>query len=171
MWVFLGLTKKLGSDQRFDLDADKLYKSFIHSQRQTHPDKFHQKGEGAVRQAEKINSLLNNAYGTLKDPIARSKYLLQLAGVEYGEEVPSPAAEFLIEVMEVREDIDDNQHNHEHLRKLQLDLLGRRTALEEQLALQFAKEPLTSDAVVDLTSRMIYLGKLLSTIHQRLPSS
>lgn len=68
------------------IDVPALEKSFYAQSRRLHPDRFASKPleeqEAALAQA----SLLNDAYRTLKDPIARTEYLLKLEGVELEEQ-------------------------------------------------------------------------------------
>ena len=68
------------------VDVPALEKQFYVMSRRLHPDRFAAKPveeqEAALAQA----SLLNDAYRTLKDPIARTEYLLKLEGVELEEQ-------------------------------------------------------------------------------------
>ena len=68
------------------VDVPALEKNFYTLSRKLHPDRFAAKPleeqEAALAQA----SLLNDAYRTLKDPIARTEYLLKLEGVELEEQ-------------------------------------------------------------------------------------
>lgn len=77
---FFSLPRKL------TIDVPALEKSFYAQSRRLHPDRFAAKPieeqEAALAQA----SLLNDAYRTLKDPIARTEYLLKLEGVELEEQ-------------------------------------------------------------------------------------
>lgn len=50
---------------------------------------------------------MNKAYHTLKDPLARAKYLLELQGVEVGESDSLEDPALLMEVMEIREELDE----------------------------------------------------------------
>jgi molecular chaperone HscB len=71
------------------IDLPALEKSFYALSRRLHPDRF------AARSAEEQvaalgeSSRLNDAYRTLKDPIARTEYLLKLEGVELEEQSKS----------------------------------------------------------------------------------
>jgi molecular chaperone HscB len=71
------------------IDLPALEKSFYALSRRLHPDRF------AVRSAEDQaaalgeSSRLNDAYRTLKEPIARTEYLLKLEGVEMEEQSKS----------------------------------------------------------------------------------
>jgi molecular chaperone HscB len=64
------------------IDTAALEKSFYVLSRKLHPDRF--AGRAAVEQEAALaeSSRLNDAYRTLKDPIARTEYLLKLEGVE-----------------------------------------------------------------------------------------
>jgi molecular chaperone HscB len=69
---------------RIDLPA--LEKSFYALSRRLHPDRFAAKSPAEQAAALAESSRLNDAYRTLKDPIARTEYLLKLEGVELEEQ-------------------------------------------------------------------------------------
>jgi molecular chaperone HscB len=68
------------------IDLPALEKSFYAMSRRLHPDRFAAKP--AVEQAAALreSSRLNDAYRILKDPIARTEYLLKLEGIELEEQ-------------------------------------------------------------------------------------
>jgi molecular chaperone HscB len=68
------------------VDTAALEKSFYSLSRKLHPDRF--AGRSAAEQDAALaeSSRLNDAYRTLKDPIARTEYLLKLEGVELEEQ-------------------------------------------------------------------------------------
>ena len=68
------------------LDVSALEKSFYAQSRRLHPDRF--AARPATEQAEALerSSALNDAYRTLRDPIARTEYLLSLEGVQLEEQ-------------------------------------------------------------------------------------
>ncbi len=68
------------------VDTVVLEKSFYALSRKLHPDRFAGKSAAEQEAALKQSSLLNDAYRTLKDPIARTEYLLKLEGVELEEQ-------------------------------------------------------------------------------------
>ena len=63
--------------------------------------------------AQLQSSLLNKAYGTLKDPLARARYMLELEGVEVSESESLHEPELLMEVMELREELDEVTNEEE----------------------------------------------------------
>ncbi|HEY1658929.1 MAG TPA: Fe-S protein assembly co-chaperone HscB [Candidatus Sulfotelmatobacter sp.] len=77
---FFGLPRKL------NIDVAGLDKDFYAMSRKLHPDLY----ANASRQEQvwslEQSSRLNDAYRTLKDPVKRTQYLLQLEGVELEEQ-------------------------------------------------------------------------------------
>src|ERR1039458_6127616 len=71
------------------IDLAALEKSFYALSRRLHPDRFAAKSGDEQAAALAESSRLNDAYRTLKDPIARTEYLLKLEGVELEEQSKS----------------------------------------------------------------------------------
>jgi len=71
------------------LDVPALEKQFYVLSRKLHPDRFAGKPRAEQEAALAQSSLLNDAYRTLKDPIARTQYLLTLEGVQLEEQSKS----------------------------------------------------------------------------------
>ena len=74
------------------LDTRALEKSFYALSRRLHPDRFAAKPAAEQEAALAESSRLNDAYRTLKDPIARTQYLLKLEGVELEEQSSAATA-------------------------------------------------------------------------------
>ena len=68
------------------LDTAALEKSFYALSRKLHPDRFASRPPAEQQAALAASSELNDAYRTLKDPIARTEYLLKLEGIELEEQ-------------------------------------------------------------------------------------
>lgn len=68
------------------VDLAALEKAFYAQSRRLHPDRFAAKAAAEQEEALRASSELNDAYRTLKDPIARTQYLLGLEGVELEEQ-------------------------------------------------------------------------------------
>jgi molecular chaperone HscB len=66
--------------------VDALERRFYAQSRKLHPDRFAGKSIEEQERATEQSSLLNDAYRTLKDPIARTEYLLLLEGVNMEEQ-------------------------------------------------------------------------------------
>jgi molecular chaperone HscB len=71
---------------KLGVDTAALEKSFYALSRRLHPDRFAARPAEEQAAALAESSLLNDAYRTLKDPIARTEYLLKLEGVELEEQ-------------------------------------------------------------------------------------
>ena len=68
------------------IDLPALEKAFYAQSRKLHPDRFAAKPPAEQEAALAESSRLNDAYRTLKDPIARTHYLLSVEGVELEEQ-------------------------------------------------------------------------------------
>lgn len=68
------------------VDTAALEKQFYTLSRKLHPDRFASKSAAEQEEALRQSSLLNDAYRTLKEPIARTEYLLALEGVQLEEQ-------------------------------------------------------------------------------------
>jgi len=79
-FTFFGLPRKL------NLDVSALEKDFYDLSRKLHPDLNARSGGQEQEWSLQQSSLLNDAHRTLKDPIKRTEYLLQLEGVELEEQ-------------------------------------------------------------------------------------
>jgi molecular chaperone HscB len=77
---FFSLPRKL------QLDVPALEKQFYTLSRKLHPDRFAAKPLAEQEAALAQSSLRNDAYRTLKDPIARTQYLLTLEGIQLEEQ-------------------------------------------------------------------------------------
>src|ERR1700744_2760939 len=72
--------------QHLHIDLAALEKSFYAQSRKLHPDRFASKPQAEQDAALAASSQLNDAYRTLKEPIARTEYLLSLEGVQMEEQ-------------------------------------------------------------------------------------
>src|SRR5262245_32663007 len=101
---FLGLPRKL------QIDAATLEQNFRALSRQFHPDYFYNASPVERRASLERSSYLNDAYRTLKNPVSRLEYLLQLEGMaargpeEASKQVPP---DLLEEVFALNEELDE----------------------------------------------------------------
>jgi molecular chaperone HscB len=75
------------------IDTPALEKSFYALSRRLHPDRFASRPAAEQEAALAESSRLNDAYRTLKDPIARTEYLLKLEGIELEEQSSAATAQ------------------------------------------------------------------------------
>ncbi|MEO5936607.1 MAG: Fe-S protein assembly co-chaperone HscB [Terriglobales bacterium] len=75
-----------GLERKLNLDETALQRDFYRLSREFHPDKFARASAADQQRAMEKSSQLNDAYRTLKDPISRTQYLLELEGVKLEEQ-------------------------------------------------------------------------------------
>ena len=108
---------------QFNIDLDRLQKSYRIIQAEIHPDKF-----VSASQIEKNQSLIkstevNDAYQTLKNPIKRARYLIKinLKSEENNSILPHS---FLIQQMEWEEHLESISEQKSELEKFKLLING-----------------------------------------------
>lgn len=97
-----------GEPVGFSIDVERLAERFRRLQSITHPDRFAAAGDAERRWSLQASARVNDAWTTLRRPLARAIYLLSLQGVATDEETDThmdPA--FLMEQMELREALGD----------------------------------------------------------------
>ena len=99
-----------GLPERYAIDPAQLTERYRDLQRRLHPDRYAQASDQERRLAMQGATRVNEAHRTLKSPLARALYLLELRGLpaEPGSASMSPA--FLMEQMELREALAEARH-------------------------------------------------------------
>jgi molecular chaperone HscB len=101
-FAFFGLPQKL------TIDLATLEQRFHSLSWKLHPDHFVRATEQERQLSLDLSSLLNDAYRTLRDPVARVEYLLGLSGMrKEGQKKQQAPAELLEEVFELNESLDE----------------------------------------------------------------
>jgi len=92
----------------FEVDVSSLTERYRDLQRSVHPDRFTNATDRERRLSMQQASLINEAYQSLKEPLKRARYLLELAGVgiDDGSNTVMDTA-FLMQQMELRETLDE----------------------------------------------------------------
>ena len=96
-----------GVPARFDVDLPALETRYHELQREVHPDRFANASQAEQRVSMQLATRVNEAYQTLKSPLKRAGYLLELHGVdpEFETNTAMPA-EFLAGQMDRREALE-----------------------------------------------------------------
>ena len=171
---FLELPRKL------NIDTADLEQRFRALSRQFHPDYFYNAPPAERRASLERSSYLNDAYRTLRQPIARVEYLLQLVGLapnspeEAGKQVP-PA--LLEEVFALNEELDEVRelrasgapadHWKARLERARAPIEAKRQVHEEQLAELSARWDALVDAGATESERRPVLEALRERILER----
>ncbi|MBU2642270.1 MAG: Fe-S protein assembly co-chaperone HscB [Thiobacillus sp.] len=92
----------------YALDREQLDRAYRELQNTVHPDRFAAQSDAEQRVAMQWATQANEAYRTLKHPVERGVYLLQLQGIDALDAHDTQMAPaFLMQQMEWREAIDD----------------------------------------------------------------
>ena len=133
------------------LDEQALAKTYYALSRQLHPD-LHQTGTAEEQEASLQNTaVVNRAYRTLRDPVQRGRYWLELNGEQLGKEnnkIPPALALFVFEVQEKLAAVREAQSAgtsgaltglKAELDQVRDDLDDRTRGLQQKLAANFSK--------------------------------
>jgi molecular chaperone HscB len=161
----------------YALDPELLQRRYRELQRTVHPDRFANQGSAerllAVREAARINE----AYQTLRDPVRRARYLLELQGGHWQEAQTLSDTAFLLEQMELREVLEAAIATGaaESLERLCREVTALEQAQEQRLAAAFADlAALQLDAGKGAIQKLMFFRKLraeadsaLNTLYDR----
>jgi len=89
------------------VDTSGLSKKYFELQRKYHPDRFGQSSAAEQEEALQVSAQINKAFKTLKDADETIKYVLQLKGLLEEEEKYQLSPDFLMEVMELNEELEE----------------------------------------------------------------
>lgn len=103
----------LGLEPMLSLDAQDLQKRFYERSRQWHPDRFARASGAEQQKALDMTAVLNDAFRTLRDPVARAGYFLEEHKVASSKH---PPAELLEEVFEMNMALDELRSGDESVR-------------------------------------------------------
>lgn len=118
-----------GLPATFDLDVADLAVRYRELQRRFHPDRFASASAPERRLSVQLTAQVNAAFQTLKDPVARARYLLGMQGVETSEDTDTAMdTNFLMEQMELRESLAEAREATD--RHVRLETLRRRVNKE-----------------------------------------
>ena len=158
--------------RQFALSSGELDARYREIQSQVHPDRFAHASDVDRRRSMQWATHANTAYNTLKKPLPRAVYLLQLAGHDIqAESNTAMPADFLMEQMEWREAVMEarqggDHHELEHLyNRLRADIDGRYGELGELIDVAH-----DLDEATDRVRRLMFLEKLLYEIDDALAS-
>jgi molecular chaperone HscB len=93
-----------GLPRTFGIDAAQLDSRYRELQRIVHPDRYVNASDQERRLAMQQATRINEGYQTLKDPLKRGRYLLELGGFVFSDQHHTTRdPEFLMRQMELRE--------------------------------------------------------------------
>jgi molecular chaperone HscB len=160
-----------GLPPRFHLDLAQLETAFRGIQSRVHPDRFVRASDAERRASMQSATQVNEAYRTLKSPLARARYLLALHRVDLqSESNTAMPAEFLLQQMQWRELVEDAADQADALAALALRLEGEMAEHYAQLERRLDGE---GDYVhaADSVRKLMFLERLREEIGDALERS
>jgi molecular chaperone HscB len=124
-----------GLPRRLSIDPNKLESKFYELSRAFHPDFYQNKSEMEQTISLGNAATLNSAYRTLRDPIQRAEYLLDLEAGAVKDIRATPPAYLFEEIIALQETLDayrETGHPSEAKQTLRAQLQTERTALEQR---------------------------------------
>ncbi|MEM6751108.1 MAG: iron-sulfur cluster co-chaperone HscB C-terminal domain-containing protein [Planctomycetota bacterium] len=165
---------RLGVPATFDLTGDQLRTALVQASAAHHPDRFTDPADQAT--AQDAMAEINRAHDLLADPIARARALLaRLTGdadPSNAETDPAPPPELLMEVLDVREAIDDARAANDTaaLHRQRAWVKQQLTQRYDQVARLFSEDsqpqPLDSASIRRELSAARYFQRMLDAIDQ-----
>jgi molecular chaperone HscB len=130
--------ERLGLPRRFSVDPNELERAYLARSRAIHPD-YHAAGSDAELAASlELSAQVNEAYKVLRDLFARADYLVRLEGGPSASDHKQMPPEFLAEMLEAREAIEQAQGKANEIAKLDTEFSSRYARIMDQAAIAFA---------------------------------
>ena len=129
-----------GLPHRLEIDQKQLERRFYTLSRRLHPDVYFRRSPQERQFSLDASAILNDAYRTLRDPVARAEYLLKENGFDIGEQKSANVPpELLEEVFELNMALEELRGGDEDARP-QLEAAQRKfAAMREETDLELRK--------------------------------
>lgn len=155
-----------GLPSDFRIDLDELALRYRDLQKLVHPDRFANASEQEQRVAMQSASLVNEGFATLKDPLKRAQYILELKGRDAnGENLTTSDAGFLMQQMEMRETLAEIKNADDPMESISelLDEISKMIKVQiAQLAILLES---SADKDLDEAMECIYKMQFLNKLH------
>ncbi len=154
----------------YALDRAALDTRYRDMQRSVHPDRFASAGGQERRIAMQHATHINEGYQTLKNPLKRARYLLELRGHSFNDQQTVQAdPAFLMQQMELREQLGEIRAASDPLATL--DGLAREInalykALESDLAQALDADDDGTEQAVVLVQKMQFFTRLQNEVQE-----
>jgi molecular chaperone HscB len=159
-----------GLEPGFELDLENIAARYRDLQRAVHPDKFANASDQERRLSVQQAAQINEAYQTLKSPLARARYLLELQGITLDDNDTAMDLMFLMEQMELRESlaaVRGKRDPFEALMSLRDTIEGKEKGFISSLAEAFQSgEQSELKGARDTVRKLQFMEKLLSEVEE-----
>jgi molecular chaperone HscB len=149
----------------FVIDPKALHNAYRNHMMKLHPDRNSQKHPDEQQRLEQQASAVTAAYDILKKPHERARHLLKMFGHGLDEEESTVVdPEFLMEIMEIREDVENKPA--EALQPLYIENEWRTQECMRQLAQAFQAEDWK--AAKTLTAQLQYWNRIHEALLEKM---
>ena len=175
--------------QKLAIELPSLERVYHELSRKVHPDRFASSAAGVRDASLRATALLTRSYRTLRDPVARGLYWLELHGeklAENNKQVPPDLAELVFDVQEHLAELRDAAGNSDSFNRLATQVSEKRTEVQAlmdeslvELGRNFAKwdegkpahESMLKSELKTILSKIAYLRTLLRDVDRALEGS
>jgi molecular chaperone HscB len=154
---------------QLNVNSASLSKRFFELSRQYHPDHFVSRGDEAQSDSLETSALLNKAWKTFQNREETIKYVLQLKGLLEEEEKYALPPAFLMEVLEINEQLmDADDASVRNQLETTIDHLQKEIYEPVQKIVEHYKEGATSEKELLQVKEYYYKKKYLDRIRHQL---
>jgi len=154
--------------EAFVIDLETLHQNYQSIQKDIHPDRFATFDDEAKLESIRKTAQVNDAYQTLKSPIRRAEYLLQLKGINiHDEKYTAVPQDFLMQQMEWREELETHKLDKVALEKLAQNIQKNKNDMMNQLPSFFDDKNHLNDAI-RVTRELNFIEKIEQHINDAL---
>ena len=151
-----------GLNPVFDIDHAVLHAQQQRLQATYHPDRHVRSSDQDRRLSVQMASWINQAYETLRDPVKRSRYLLEIHGANLPDDSATTSdTAFLMEQIELREAVEDCRHGEHGLERSEA-IAARMKQRADELARNFVDHLAAGrlDAAIDSSRKMQFVQRI-----------
>jgi molecular chaperone HscB len=167
-----------GLERRLDIDPADLQKRYYSLSRLIHPDRYQRGTPNEKRFALDATAILNDAYRTLRDPVARAEYVLKEEGIQAAErKSKSVPPELIEEVFDLNMQLEEFRGGDSSVRPVLEAALARfrarRGEIDRELEVMFAEHDRSRNRDVllkirGLLDRRSYISNLMEEVEEGL---
>ena len=144
------------------IDKSLLSKKYLQLQKQHHPDNYSLSDENEQNQSLEMSSLINKAFAVFKDDLQTVGYFLVTKGLISEDEKYQLPSAFLMEMMEVNEQIDEGDFVASSLDDIQQELDQEIQFVMQKNTIDFTEEELLR--IKEFYYKKKYLKRILDRL-------
>jgi molecular chaperone HscB len=150
----------------WDVDFEQLDIKFRALQKALHPDRYATKNDFEKRLAVQTAATINQAYQTIKNPLSRAQYLLELENLDASQETHITSdGQFLMEQMLLREALSEvrgNENAKQSLVSLSIEAQQNAAKIQSDFANQYQQK--AYNKAFDSLAKMQFAIKFIDDI-------